>query len=93
MSKSILFSPEISPEGKVVYSLLKGFCYKKDTCYPSIDKLMLHSGMGRNKTRRAIQELEDKNIVSKLKRGRGVPSTYKIKDVLPYKINIVPPEA
>ena len=89
--KSILYSPRISPDGKIAYSILKGFCYKKDSCFPGIEKVAFHMGIGKNRCRKAIDELDSLGFIKKERRGLGMTNLYRITDCLPVEFQEVLP--
>lgn len=78
--KKIYFSPDFSNEAKTVYTVLKGHCFEKETCFPGLGTISKEASMSTYKCLKGMKELVAKGLVSKRRRGLGLTNTYILND-------------
>lgn len=62
----------ISIAARHLLTVLCGYCYgKRDTCFPSIEKLSEHMGISPRSVFRFLNELEDLKLIARTKKHPG----------------------
>lgn len=78
--KYLVLSQELSAEAKMVYIILKGHCFEKQSCFPSLDTISKESSMSGYKCLKGIKELLKNKFISKRRRGLGLTNVYYLNE-------------
>ena len=74
----ILTNTELTIYAKLVYSMLLGYAWEKDRCFPGQEKLAEDLGISRDSVIKGIKELEDKGYLESKRRGLGKTNLYTL---------------
>jgi len=91
LPKQILYARNLSHSAKLLYSVLLGYAWQEQSCFPGYDRLEEDMQAGRKMIRRYMRELEVLGLISQRRRGQGKTNIYILHDLR--KVQLVLPES
>lgn len=79
--KVVQFDRSLSRHARFLYSLLLGYAWQDEECFPGQETLMLDMGCKDEQLRKYMIELRDAGLVTWKRRGQGKPNLYTIKSL------------
>ena len=82
-----MLDPEISPDAKLTYALLRYFCRSDAGCFAKRETLSHHANLSLFRLRNALNELKNSELITIKNRGQGLPDLIHVLDVSNPKID------
>jgi hypothetical protein len=76
----ILRARNLSRDAKLLYSILRSYCWQKSTCFPSYETLMADMQCCNQTLASAIKELIECGLITVQRRGQGKTNRYILTD-------------
>lgn len=79
--KVVQFNRNLSRHARFLYSLLIGYAWDDEECFPGQDTLMADMGCKHEQLKKYMIELRDAGLIAWKRRGQGKPNLYTIKSL------------
>ena len=90
--KLILYARNLTRDAKMLYAVLLGYAWEKDSCFPGYARLCQDMQASENMVRKYMRELEAAGILSQKRRGLGKTNIYTLHDLRTAKIEVLEPQ-
>lgn len=74
----LLRRKDLTPGGKITYSLLLSYAWQDDFCFPAQQRIAQDSGYSERQVRRTLVELKSKGLIDWKQRGLNRPNIYRL---------------
>jgi hypothetical protein len=81
LPKLVLYARNLSRDAKLLYTVLLGYAWQEQRCFPGYQRLFADLDASENMVRKCMRELEAVHLVSQHRRGQGRTNVYIFHDL------------
>ncbi|HEY7123515.1 MAG TPA: helix-turn-helix domain-containing protein [Ktedonobacterales bacterium] len=80
LPKLVLYARNLSRDAKLLYTILLGYAWQDQHCFPGYKRLCADMEASENRVRTWMRELEAEHLISQRRRGQGRTNIYLLQD-------------